>query len=166
MEENTPDHITRKKEQWDKIKKKYSHLKDYCTIDLKGMQENTQYFHPIFRIDEYTYISSQGDSGNNYIYALNFTTKDPETTDTFTVEIYDELLTPIIIGYHTNKEQVLLALTTLSKVRNHITQLNIYVTDYITNILIGNSIKDVTREFIQELSATEKIISFMQKTPL
>jgi len=164
MEETVPNNIIRKQEKWEKMLPLFKHLENYCTINLRGLQEDSIYFHPKFILDDNTYISSQVDLNNPDIYAFNFHIKNPETNENISVEIHDELLSPIIIGYHTNKEQVLLALSTLNKVRTHINQLNMYVTDYIHNILIGNSVKDVTRAFIQELTGVEKIIEFMQKS--
>ena len=46
----------------------------------------------------------------------------------------------------------MLALKTLSNIKNHINQLNMYTSEYVNNILIGNSIKDVTQHFINELN--------------
>ena len=152
----------KKKEFWEKLRTKYTHLLNYCEIAAHGLDDDNIYFHPVFKINENTYISSQCDIGhNNDIYALNFYTENPEN---FNITIDNSLLDSVIIGYHTNRDIVLLALNTLYRVRNHISQLNNYTTDYIINILLGNSIQEVTKQFISELQATNQIVSFMQNT--
>jgi len=147
---------------WEKFEPNYSHLKDFCKIELQGIDDNSMYFHLKFVLDENTYITAQSDCGpNNIIYAFRFITIiDGLPTS---VEIYEDLVSPIIIGYSTNKEVVELALTTLEKIRSHTRQLEMYTNDYISNLLIGNSVKDLTKAFINELIITEKLIEFMQK---
>ena len=152
----------KKKELWEKLSQKYKHLDNYCKIELVGIDDDNIYFHPKFILDDGVFITSQADIGTNkIIYALRFNVQTE--SENYSIDIYDELLSPIIVGYHTNKETLMLALDTLSNVREHINQLNIYTTDYIQNIIVGNSIKDITQQFIQELKATDKLISFMQK---
>ena len=41
-----------KLELWDTIKSKYSHLENYCTIELVGIEDESPYFHPRFILDE------------------------------------------------------------------------------------------------------------------
>ena len=152
--------VEKKKEHWENIYKKLKHLDNYCKIELRGIEDATIYYHPTFHIDENVYISSQADIGANTsygIYALRLHIED------FSIDIYEELLSPIILGYHNNKDAVILAMTTLGKVKKHIAELNNYTTEYVNNIIIGNSVKEITLAFINELSATEKIISFMQQ---
>lgn len=36
---------------------------------------------------------------------------------------------------------------------------------YVHHLLIGNSIKDVTQHFINELDATNKAVEYLQKQP-
>lgn len=152
----------KKQELWEKLSQKFNHLDNYCKIELRGIDDDNVYFHPKFIIDDGIFITSQADIGTNKcIYALSFNIQTE--LKNFSIDITDELLEPIIIGYYTNKDVVMIALETLSKVRNHINQLNYYTTDYIQNILVGNSIKDITQQFIQELKATDTLISFMQK---
>lgn len=155
--------IEKKQELWDKILKKYKHLESYCKIEVVGLENNDIYFHPKFILDDSTYISSQCDVGNNnqHIYALNFTMKSDN--DSISTEIWDDLLEPVIIGYYTNKQVVIIALDVLIKLKNHRNQLNNYITGYIHNILVGNSVNEITREFINELNTTNQLINFMQK---
>ncbi len=147
---------------WEKIKDKYSHLTNFCKIELIGIDDESIYFHPKFILDENTYITSQSDcESNNYVYAFMFiTTTNGITTN---IEIDEDLVSPIVVGYNSNKEIVKLTLQTLSKIKDHIRKIEIYANDYVSNILIGNSIKDLTRAFINELGNTEKLIEFMQK---
>lgn len=150
----------KKKEHWENIYKDLKHLDNYCKIELRGIEDDASiYYHPTFHIDKDVYVRSQADVGSNKtakIYALNF------YIDGESVEIYEDLLTPVILGYHTNKDIVMLALNTLKKVKTHVSTLNNYTTDYIHNILMGNSIKEITTAFINELKTTEQLISFMQ----
>jgi hypothetical protein len=148
-----------KKELWQNIYKKVSHLENYCKIELTGIEEETIYFHPTFIVDETFKITSQCDIGNQHLYALNA----QFTGDRFfSVNIDETLLDAVIVGYHTNRETVMFALDTLIKVKGHIDNLNFYTSEYINNILLGNSVNEVTNLFINELQSTNKIVSFMQ----
>jgi hypothetical protein len=151
----------KKQKVWDMIYPKIKHLEDYCTINLRGIEDDTIYFHPQFIIDETFEITSQCDTGNRYIYALRANIKQEDGT-TFSMDIYDDLLTPVITGYKTNKTIVIEALNTLIKVKNHIAELNNYSNDYIHNLLMSNSIDAISNAFINEIKATNKLISYMQ----
>jgi len=152
----------KKHQLWESLLTKFKHLENYCKIEVRGLDEDSVYFHPTFVLDEKTKITSQGDTKKKYLYALNFSVQTDY--EYFNIQFPDDLLDNVVIGYHTNKEVVLLALSTLDKVYKHINQLNIFATDYVNNILIGNSITDITDGFINELKATNSIVSFMQKT--
>lgn len=157
--------IEKKQKMFEDIIYNYKHLENYCKITAYGIEDDSIYFHPKFELDEDTYISSQSDIGSDkgvLIYAIKFVNK----LENIQIEIYDDLIESIIIGYHANKDTVKLALSTLSKIRNHINQLNNYTTDYVHNILIGNSIQGITDNFINELKITNQIVDFMQKTKL
>jgi hypothetical protein len=149
--------------KFEEIVSKYTHLENYCTIEVKGLDDDNIYFHVTFKIADNVYITSQSDisSNNNMnIYALRFIIND---TINHYIDISEDLLISIIIGYYTNKDVVMLALKTLSNIKNHINQLNMYTSEYVNNILIGNSIKDVTQHFINELNATNRAIEYLQK---
>ena len=153
-----------KLELWDTIKSKYSHLENYCTIELGGIEDESPYFHPRFILDENTYISGQCDTSNESVYALRF--NHTSKINPICIEIQDFLLDSIITGWTCNKEIVKTALETLSKLNNHINNLNCYVNDYITNMLIGNSIKEVSDAFIGEIKTTSKLVDYMQSQKL
>ena len=148
-----------KQELWQSLLAKFSHLENYCKIDVKGLDDDNIYFHPTFIISEDVSITSQCDVGNRNIYALRVNITGHEY---FAIELYEDLLDNVIIGYHTNRDVVLLALKTLSKVKKHIHNLDSYTTEYVNNILVGSSINDITKSFVNELNATNQIISFMQ----
>ena len=153
-----------KLELWDTIKSKYSHLENYCTIELVGIEAESPYFHPRFILDENTYISGQCDTSNKYLYALRF--NYTSEINPIYIEIQDSLLDNLVTGWTCNKEIVKVALETLSKLNNHINNLNCYVNDYITNMLIGNSIKEVSDVFIGEIKTTSKLVDYMQSQKL
>ena len=153
-----------KLELWDTIKSKYSHLENYCTIELGGIENESPYFHPRFILDENTYISGQCDTSSKYVYALRF--NHTSEINPIYIEIQDSLLDSLVTGWTCNKEIVKVALETLSKLNNHINNLNCYVNDYITNILIGNSIKEVSDVFIGEIKTTSKLVDYMQSQKL
>ena len=153
-----------KLELWDTIKSKYSHLENYCTIELGGIEDGSQYFHPKFILDENTYISGQCDIDNKSLYALRFN-HTPEINPIY-IEIQDYLLDSLVTGWTCNKEIVKVALETMSKLNTHINNLNCYVNDYITNMLIGNSIKEVSDAFIGEIKTTSKLVDYMQSQKL
>ena len=149
----------KKHELWENLKSNYSHLENYCKVELQGMEDDNIYFHPTFIIDSETKIISQADIGNNnFIYATRFVTKD------FAIDIYESLVSNVVIGYHANKEQVLLALNTLFKVREHTRQIENYTKEYISNIIVGSSIKEITNTFINELKTTSQLVEYMQKS--
>lgn len=153
----------KKQQHWEKIISKYKHLENYCTIEPRGIDDDNIYYHPIFKIGgDDVYITGQCDIGNNNtgIYALRFVTNFPVF---YSIDIHEDLLAAIIVGYHTNKDNVMLAMTTLGNIKTHINTLNGYANDYITHILIGNSIKETTQQFINELDVTNKAIEFLQK---
>lgn len=139
--------------------KKYSHLSNYCTIEARGLDDDGIYFHPTFVISEDVIITSQGDTKNNYIYAMRINYKVNGVTEV--VDIHDFLLEQIIVGWHTNQDKVLLAISTLQKVRNHINNLNNYASDYIVNLLMGNSLNELTNAFINEFKTTQNLIDFI-----
>jgi hypothetical protein len=157
---NTPDFAKKKRKVWDAMYPKYQHLENYCTIELRGIDENSTYFHPIFHLEEGVYISSQGDSTNTHIYALRFTI---EGDNYISVDIWDTLLDAVVVGWYTNRDVVVSALTTLNKLRNHVNSLNSYITDYINRILVGESINEVTQAFIGEIKTTSALVNYMQK---
>lgn len=148
----------KKHKLWEELSKNYSHLSNYCTIEARGIDDDSLYFHPVFTINENVYITTQGDVNNKYIYAHRFVWDDKRIG----IDIGDNLLDPIVVGFHTNRESVEFAMNTMSKVRDHIQTLNNYTTDYITNILIGNSVGEITNAFINELKTNQKLIEFMQ----
>lgn len=153
----------KKHKKWNELLSKYKHLETYCIIEARGLDDDNIYFHPTFTISNDVYITAQSDCGhNNGIYAFRFIINNGSY---YCVEISEELLSSIIIGYTTNKDMVMLALTTLGNIRNHINQISMYASDYINNLLIGTYIKDVTQQFINELDATNKAIEFLQKQP-
>ena len=153
-----------KLELWDTIKSKYSHLENYCTIELGGIEDESPYFHPRFILDENTYISGQCDTSNKSVYALRF--NHTSEINPIYIEIQDFLLDSLVIGWTCNKEIVKVALETMSKLNTHINNLNCYVNDYITNMLIGNSIKEVSDAFIGEIKTTSKLVDYMQSQKL
>ena len=153
-----------KLELWNTIKSKYSHLENYCTIELDGMEDKSPYFHPRFILDENTYISGQCDTSNKSVYVLRF--NHTSEINPIYIDIQDSLLDSLVTGWTCNKEIIKAALETMSKLNNHINNLNCYVNDYITNMLIGNSIKEVSDAFIGEIKTTSKLVDYMQSQKL
>jgi hypothetical protein len=141
------------------VQKKYSHLSSYCTIEARGLDDDSLYFHPTFIISEDVSVTSQGDTINNYIYAMRINYKINGVTEV--VDVPDNLLDQIIVGWHTNQDKVLLAISTLQKVRNHINNLNDYASDYVVQLLMGNSLNELTNSFINEFKTTQKLIEFI-----
>lgn len=152
----------KKQQHWEKIISKYKHLENYCTIEPRGIDDENIYFHPIFRISgDDIYISGQCDiQHNNGIYGLRFVVNKPTY---YSIDIGQRLIDAIITGYHTNKDTLMLAMTTLGNLTTHINALHGYATEYINHILIGNSIKETTQNIINELNVANKSIEFLQK---
>lgn len=141
------------------VQKKYSHLSNYCSIEAKGVDDNSIYLHPRFVINEDVFIHCQCDTQNKNVYAARFHYKVDGVTEV--VEIGDFLIDNVIVGWHTNNDKVLLAISTLYKVRNHITNLNNFANDYIIQILMGNSLGELTTLFINEFKTTQSLIDFI-----
>lgn len=153
-----------KLELWDTIKFKYSHLENYCTIELGGIEDESSYFHPRFILDENTWIRGQCDTSNKHLYALSFNCI--EDSIPLYIEIPDSLLDNIVTGWAYNKEIVKTSLATMSKLRTHINNLESYITDYAINMIVGNSIKEVSDAFIGEIKTTSKLVDYMQSQKL
>ena len=157
------ENTEKKQAKWESLFPKYKHLDQYCTIDVKGLDNDSIYFHPTFRLDENTHISSQADCGNNTrkgLYAFKF----EQTGEIhFSIDIDEGLLDVIVIGFSARNDIVLEAMLTLARVKKHVDNINIYVSDYIRNVLIGNSIKDITRQITNELASTERVVEHMKK---
>lgn len=151
----------KKLNQWNEQLKSFSHLENYCKIEVRGLEDDNIYYHPTFILDENVSIHSQADIGNNKsIYAMRFQVSKPSY---FSVEIYESLLDNVVFGYLTNKESVMLALETLSKIRDHVRKLESYADEYVNNILLGDSLEELGKSFIEEIKTTNKMISFMKK---
>lgn len=151
----------RKNTQWNDQKKSFTHLENYCKIEVRGLEDDNIYYHPTFILDENASIHSQADIGNNKsIYATRFQVLEPNY---FSVEISEWLLDNVIVGYATNKESVTLALGTLVKVRDHVRNLDSYANEYVNTILLGDSLEELGKSFIEEIKTTNKLISFMKK---
>jgi hypothetical protein len=151
-----------KQKQFEEVLTKYKHLESYCTIECAGLDDDDIYFHTTFRIDENVSITSQSDikSITGLIYATRFTIIG---SNYCSVDIDEELLMPVIIGYRTNKDVVMLAMNTLSSIRTHINNIQCYTSDYVINILIGNSIKNISQHIVNELNATSLFVEFLKK---
>lgn len=153
----------KKQIKFNEILSKHKHLENYCTIEATGLDTEDIYFHTTFKIEDGTYIYSQSDvksNANPDIYALRFVM---DRQNHLSVEINEDLLTPMIIGYHTNKDIVALAVTTLYNIKKHIQQLDYYTSQYVNNLIVGSSINDVTQCFINELNTTSKAIEFLKQ---
>lgn len=150
----------RKQEIWLTLEPKFKHLKNHCVIEPKGVDDEDQYFHPTFTIEDGVYISCQGDAGNKYLYAFRFTSTNDSI---YELPIQDDLLDNIIVSWKQNKEVVLLAFDTLKKVNAHVDKMRSYTTDFINNLLIGNSIEQLSGDFINEIKTATTVISLMQK---
>lgn len=152
----------KKQQHWEKIVSKYKHLENYCTIELIGMDNEDIYFHPKFKIDgDDIYIFGQCDIKHNIgVYGLKFVTNSPVY---HSIDIHEGLIDAIITGYYTNKDTLMLAMTTLGHLTTHINTLHSYTNEYITHILIGNSIKETTQQIINELNVANNSIEFLQR---
>lgn len=152
----------KKQAHFEKIIQKCKHLENHCTIVLKGIDDDSIYYHPTFVIEEGVYITTQADVGNNYnssFYCPRFTS---EKDNIYGIEIYEAHLENVIVSWKMNKDAVLLAFDTLSKVNMHVDKMRQYTVEYINNLLIGNSITALSNDFINEIKTTTKVIELMQ----
>lgn len=147
-----------KQKLWEEIKKKHSHLESYCTIKVKGLEDDNVYFHPIFVLDETTEIKGQCDTKNKHIYALNVYINNEHVCD-----IYDSFLEPCVIGWTQNKEIVLFALDSLFKLKNHVNRINSLSNEFISNILVSNAVEEEANMLINEVRAAQLFIKHTLK---
>ena len=54
----------------------------------------------------------------------------------------------------------------MSKLKNHVNNLEEYITNYAVNMIVGNSIKEVSDAFIGEIKTTSKLVDYMQSQKL
>ena len=149
----------KKQELFNKIKDSYEYLEDYCNITVQGLDDDSKYFHVKFELGDDVSISSQSDTGGDpLIYALRVNIGGK------LIEIPDDLLDNVIIGYYKNKDAVLLALKTLVKIKSHVNKLHSYSSEYIMDIITGASVQELTNVFISELRATSQVVDFMQSS--
>lgn len=151
----------KKQEIWAKIAPKFSHLENHCTISLVGIDDDSIYFHPTFEIEEGVSIRCQADGNRSSLYAPTF---NSQGDNIFGLSINDQLIENVIVAWKQNKEIVLIAFDTLKKVNNHVETMKQYTNEYVNNLLIGNSIEQLSGDFINEIKTTTTIISLMQKT--
>jgi len=152
----------KKQAHWDRISQNCKHLEPHCTIVLQGIEDDSIYYHPKFIIEEGVYIMAQADVDNNFnqnFYCPRFTS---EKNNIYGIEIYEACLENVIVSWKMNKDVVLLAFDTLKKVNAHVEKMRQYTTEYINNLLIGNSVATLSNDFINEIKTTTKVIELMQ----
>lgn len=155
----------KKQEKYNEQIKRYIHLKSYLTLEPKGLEDDSIYYHINFHLDENTFISSQCDVGNNYVnimpYALKLNRKVNDLTEQ--IDIYESWFDKIVISWLTNRECVLNALTILQRVKEHIRDIESFTTDYVNNLIIGESINDITNKMILELKTVNSLVCEIKK---
>jgi hypothetical protein len=152
----------KKQHHWDKISNKFKHLENHCTIKLQGIEDDSIYYHPKFIIEEGVYIISQCDIGNNSNsspYCHRFTS---ESDNIYGIELYEGYLENVIVSWKINKEVTILAFDTFKKVNSHIEKMRQYTNEYVNNLLVGNSIVELSNDFINEIKTTTQVIKLMQ----
>jgi hypothetical protein len=153
----------KKQQHWAKISSKFKHLENHCTIKLKGIEDDSIYYHPTFGIEKGVYISSQCDVGNNFntsLYCPRFTS---ESDNIYGIELYESYMENVIVSWKLNKEVTILAFDTLKKVNSHVEKMRQYTNEYVNNLLVGNSIVELSNDFINEIKTTTQLINLMQK---
>jgi hypothetical protein len=151
----------KKQQVWDLIYPQIKHLESYFTLDLRGIKDDSEYFHPQFILDDNFRIETQCDVESTYMYAYKCHIKNGERL--MCIEIDESIFDAIVIGYSVNKDLVLYALQVMSKIQDHTYQLRDYCNDYIRNLLIGNSVDEVSNAFINEIKTTSAVIKAIQK---
>jgi hypothetical protein len=94
-------------------------------------------------------------------YAMRLNQKVNDLTEV--MEVYENWFEKICISWLTNKESVLNALTILQRVKSHIREIECFVTDYVNNLIIGESISDITNKMILELKTVNSLVSEIKK---
>jgi hypothetical protein len=150
----------KKQQLYEKQLLNFKHLENYYEPKAKGLEDASVYFHVEFWLDEKTYISSQSDIGNNserhYPYAMRLNIISDNKTES--IEIFENWFENIVISWSANKERVMSSLKTLSRVREHMRKIECYAVDYVNNLIIGESINDITNNCIYELKTVNKLV--------
>ena len=152
----------KKQNHWDKISSKFKHLENHCTIELQGIDDDSIYYHPKFNIEKGVCITSQCDVGNNYnasLYCPKFTS---ESDNIYGIDLYEGYLENVIVSWKLNKEVVILAFDAMQKVNSHVAKMRQYTNEYVNNLLVGNSIVELSNDFINEIKTTTQVIKLMQ----
>jgi hypothetical protein len=145
------------------ILKRFKHLDEYCEISFNGLDDEGIYLLTKIKFDDGVSINMQSDVGQNSS-TLFYATKFTSTSDNiFDLSIDEDLIDNIIISFKTNKEIVLTAFDTIKKVNTHIQKIQSYTNEYITNLLIGKSVLDLSNSFINEIKTVTAVVDLMQK---
>ncbi len=155
----------KKQKQAEKVKNKLKHLEEHCVLTFEGLEQDNVYFHPVITIEKGVTIRMQCDVGSNYNYDNVFycPTFSSVNDNIFSVKLDENLVDNVVLVWKNNKESVIIAFDTLNKIGKHVDKLRNYTNDYITNLLIGNSVNDLSKDFINEIKTTTSVINFMQK---
>ena len=129
---------------WDIIYPTIQHISHLCEIELRGIDNDDPYFHPIFKLED-AEIRTQCDVSNNHMYAARF------YCDDMCVDLSHEQIPNIVAGYVANREKVLFALTTMSKIKSQINTLHGLAHDYFQTVIVGESHKELSEQIINEL---------------
>ena len=150
----------KKQKVWDEIYPTISHLEQYFKIETQRIDDQSQYFHPEFILDENFKIRCQCDIGNIYMYAIRCMYTQGEID--IELEIDSSLFENVVIGYHLNKEATMYALNTISKIRTHIGNLRDYCDEYVRGVLMGDAMDAISMNFINEIKNTTEVIKHMK----
>ena len=146
------------------IMEKLKHLENHAAITFEGLDDDSIYYHPLLTIEEGVFIRMQCDVGSNSqvgFYAATFTSQLDRMNH---IPLYEDYIENVVVSWKNNKHIVLMAFDVLKKVNNHVEKMRGYTQDYINNLLIGNSISDLSTDFINEIKTTTKVIELMQTT--
>jgi len=141
----------------------FAHLDGYFTTDVKGLDEGNVYFHIHFILDDSAFISSQSDienvNKNPYAFKLNIT----ENGILKSINIVDEWFENIVVGWGKNNGKVLQSLKALDSVQSHMRKIEQYTVDYVNNLILGESIDELTNICINELRVVSKTVNNLNK---
>lgn len=133
----------KKQDHWDLIKDGFlKHIPKEFTVDIKGLDDRTRYYHPIIIINNEINIRAQCDLETDYVYALElyFNCKDLNK-HMYSIHIDHDFLSRVLFNWEEFKEPLLNAYKKskeLYKMQEHLKQLQYDIIEFSIEKIIGD----------------------------
>lgn len=149
--------INKKQEHWNNIKEKYRFADSLVKLELKGVNDDSGYYHPRFIFEDGNFISGQCDLGNKDLYAVNFHIEGTS------IPIFIDLIQPIILSYKKNKSYASRLLLLHSDIQSQIGSIRDLAGQYFTEAFIDNTITETKDLLINKINITTELVSHIKQ---